>query len=125
MPPALRSSMIARMRAKYGFDAEICTTDTHVVNTLSMDASNVLGRSTKESALLALLDDAMKKALGNLEEVSVNYARVEMKKFAVWGPNSRERINAVMESVISMARFMVPVLVVIGFLVAGWIITII
>ncbi len=125
MLPAFRDAVLARMRDRYGFDAEVYTTDTHVINTLQRTASNVLGRRTRIRAFLGPLDEAVEKALANMEEASVSYAEVKMKRYAVWGPNARERITEVMDSVLAMARYLVPLVVVGGFLVAGWVITLI
>lgn len=123
--PGLREAIIKHIKARYGYRAEVYTTDTHFVNTLKMTASNVLGRTTGFDRLQPIIDEAMRDGLKSMEEVKVYYSKVVMNNFAVWGPNSRERITAVMESVISVARFAVPVIVVGGFLIAGWVITLI
>jgi predicted neutral ceramidase superfamily lipid hydrolase len=125
MLPSFREAIVRHVKSKYKFEVEVYTTDTHVVNTLNMTASNVLGRATKIDALIGIVDEGMTKAIFEIEDVSISYSYGQMKKFAVWGPNSRERITAVMDSVISVARFAVPIIIVAGFLIAGWIVTLI
>ncbi len=44
MLPEFRSRIIRHVREKFGIDIEVCTTDTHSINSLSLSASNSLGR---------------------------------------------------------------------------------
>ncbi len=123
MLPSFRTAIIDHLKGKYGADAEVYTTDTHYVNTLNMDVSNVLGRHTKPDRVIPFVDAAVTQALSNAEAVSAYYSETVVRKFPVWGPNSRERITAVIESMITLARFMVPAIIVAGFIIAAWVIS--
>jgi predicted neutral ceramidase superfamily lipid hydrolase len=110
---------------KYRIDAEVYTTDTHAVNSLEFNASNVLGRHTKYRKLVGVLDETIEKALSNVERVSVHHSRGEVKRFKVWGQNAMETIIATANSIFGITRLLVPIVVVIGFIVAAWVILII
>ncbi len=125
MMPSLRRQILEHVRSKYGTECEVYTTDTHAVNSISMNASNVLGRQTMFSDLKKKIDECMGKALADVDEAPVGYAETEMKRFMVWGRNSRERIFAVLNSVSALARVMVPTIIVVGFLAAAWVVSLI
>ena len=125
MLPALRDSLLKHVRERYGIDAEVYTTDTHYVNSIQRNASNVLGRSTKYSELVGYVDNAMDIALSNTEPVEAYYKEGTIRNFYVWGPDVREKAIGVLNDVISVARVLVPVLIVGGFVAASWIIALI
>ncbi len=122
--PNFRNDIVAHVKKTYGIDAEVYTTDTHYVNSLEKNASNVLGRDTKLKPLLLLLDSAVRQALDDAEIVSVHYKKDVIKRFRVWGPNIRETMIAVITSVMGIARILVPAIIAVGFIVASWIISI-
>lgn len=123
--PSLRDEIVRHVRDKYGITAEVYTTDTHAVNSLSVNASNVLGRHTSFAALEPVIDGCIGQALGNMEEVRASYAQTELKNFMVWGRNSRERLFAVLNSLASIVRVLVPAIIVLGFVAAAWVVSII
>lgn len=123
--PNVRKEIINHVKKKYGVDAELYTTDTHAVNSLEYNAANVLGRYTKVSKLIPLIDKTMEKALVSIETVTVSHNRNYMKRFKVWGANVMENMITVAKSVYGMTRILVPIIVALGFLAAAWIILVI
>ncbi len=123
--PTFREGVLRHIKAKYGIDAELYTTDTHAVNSLEFNASNVLGRYTKYQKLVGVLDETIEKALSNVEPVSVYHSRNEMKRFKVWGQDAMENIIATANSIFGITRLLVPIIVVVGFIIAAWVILII
>ena len=125
MLPSLRQKIVDYAKEKYGIDMEVCTTDTHAVNSISVDASNVVGRYTKFNNLKPVLDECITDAIKNIEEVKVKHSKTIVKNFMVWGTNSRDRIITVVGSMISFAKILVPIIIVVGFIAAAWLIYII
>ncbi|MGI0100934.1 MAG: DUF2070 family protein [Candidatus Micrarchaeaceae archaeon] len=123
--PNLRSAIINHVRAKYGIDAELYTTDTHAVNSLEYNAGNVLGRYTKYARLIKLVDSCMDKAVSNIETVSVHHSRDYIRKFKVWGEDTMERMITIAKSTYDITKLLIPIVVVVGFIAAAWIILII
>jgi predicted neutral ceramidase superfamily lipid hydrolase len=121
--PHMRNLMIEHIMKKLRVHAELYTTDTHYVNSLERGASNVLGRHTKASAILPFMEQAVKTALDNIEEVDVYYKKETLKSFRVWGPNTRERMEATLNPVIRTARILVPIIVIGGFIIATLVIS--
>lgn len=125
MLPSLRSSIIKHIKAKFGVDAEVYTTDTHYVNSLRESASNVLGRKTGYSSLEPFIDKAMKSAMEDIEESKAYYSMRKVSNFTIWGASSRERIRIAIESMFSIVRMLVPVLIVFGLILAAWVISLV
>ncbi len=125
MLPQFRGAMLKHIRNKFKIEAEVCTTDTHFVNSLERNASNVLGRHTKFSSVEPLLDKAIERALSDIEAADAYYIRGSVKKFLVWGPNIRERVLSVVNSVLTLAKVLVPAILVTGFVIAGYIISLV
>jgi putative membrane protein len=125
MLPSLRDSIRNHISKRYGISSEVLTTDTHAVNSIGTPASNVLGRHAKFSNLKGPIDECMASALADVKDVRVSHSSTELKNFMIWGYNSRERIFTVLNSISSLGRVMVPVLVAIGFVAAAWLIYVI
>jgi predicted neutral ceramidase superfamily lipid hydrolase len=125
MLPSLRTRIVEHVREKYNINAEVYTTDTHEVNSLSRNASNVLGRHTGYTKLIGLVDRAIDAALTDMGPVDAFYANTKIKNFQVWGRNVRERMLQVANSVIAIAKILVPITIVGGFIIAAWIISVI
>ncbi len=123
--PNIRNAIVKHIKKSYKIDAEVYTTDTHFVNSLEKNASNVMGRETKLNKLMPLIDRAVIRALSDIEAVDVYYKRDYMKNFKIWGPDVREKAYAVVTSVMGLARILVPVIVAGGFIVASWIISLV
>ncbi|MDE1856663.1 MAG: DUF2070 family protein [Candidatus Micrarchaeota archaeon] len=125
MLPSVRNAIVSRLKKVYGIDAELYTTDTHCINSLGRDVSNVLGRSTSTAKLLGIVEEAVGNALKNAEEVRIAYSWQTMKNFVVWGKNVKEKLFSVVSSVLAIAKFLVPTIIAMGFVIASWIVSLI
>jgi predicted neutral ceramidase superfamily lipid hydrolase len=123
--PNFRMEIVERMKKMYGITGDVYTTDTHFVNSLYRNASNVLGRETKLKSLIPFIDQALKEALLNIEPVDVYYKKDTLKGFHIWGPDVREKMVAVITSVTGLAKILVPAIVAAGFIIASWIISLV
>jgi predicted neutral ceramidase superfamily lipid hydrolase len=123
MLPSLRESIVRYVKKRYNIDMEVCTTDTHAVNSISIPASNVLGRETKFEKLKPLIDAHILEAITKINSYVIGNEHIDVKNFSVWGKNSRERITAVLSSVISIAKILVPTIIIVGFIAAAWIVS--
>ncbi len=123
--PQLRKALLRHVKEKYGVSAELYTTDTHAVNSMERSASNVLGRHTSYVKLIGIVDETMARALSSMEPVSAYHSRNEMKRFKVWGPDTMENMITIAKSTYGLTRLLVPIMVVLGFIAAAWIISII
>ena len=123
MLPSLRESIVRYVKKRYNIDMEVCTTDTHAVNSISIPASNVLGRETKFEKLKPLIDAHILEAIKKINSYVIGNEHIDVKNFSVWGKNSRERITAVLSSVISIAKILVPTIIIVGFIAAAWIVS--
>ncbi len=118
--PSLRTELISHINKKYGFDAEIYTTDTHAVNTLALSASNVLGRFTTINELIPFLDNSIDAAKKDMEQVTYYYSKIKLKNFRVWGKGSEDAIMKVSRDVIKTGKKTVPFIIVGFFIIAAW-----
>ena len=125
MLPSLRKEILEHLRRKYGIDAEVYTTDTHYVNSIEHTVENVLGRHTRYRSIEPLLDMAVEGALRDIGPVSVYHKKVVMRKFGLWGPHLGENIVKITESVVAKARILSPMIIISGFIVAAWIISLV
>jgi|GEM_PF-799640 len=123
--PQVRDSIVKHLKKKFGINAELYTTDTHAVNSIEYNAGNVLGRHTRYNRLISLVDQAVAEALSKIEPVSVYHSRNEMKRFKVWGPDTMENMINLAKSTYGTTRIIVPIIIVLGFIVAAWLILII
>ncbi|MGC8648753.1 MAG: DUF2070 family protein [Candidatus Micrarchaeia archaeon] len=125
MLPSFRNNIIKYVEGKYKIDTEVCTTDTHYVNSLQRTASNVLGRSININTLLPLIDKAVEKAIKDAESVHIYYKNSIIKNFNVWGPNIKNKTMNIVSYVFSLAKILIPIILVSSFIIAAWIISLI
>jgi putative membrane protein len=118
--PEFRNELLEHVKKKYGMDAELCTTDTHSINTLSKSASTTLGRYTRADKAISVLDPMVKKALKDMEPVSYAYKKGELVNFPVWGSEADKLIEQTSSEVKKMLKYVAPVLVVFAFILAAW-----
>ncbi|MDE1851807.1 MAG: DUF2070 family protein [Candidatus Micrarchaeota archaeon] len=125
MLPAFRKAVIGHVKDRFGLDAELYTTDTHSVNSLAMSASNSLGRYTRASEVMPILDGMVEEALKDLGPVSSAYVSATVKDFKTWGTGSEALITKVGMDIIRMSKRYVPFIIVLGFIIAAWLIYIV
>ncbi len=120
--PGFRESVISHIKSKYGIDVELCSTDTHSVNSIALTARNSLGRYTNFVELEPLLDTMVERAAKNMESVKCARGSFQFKRFKVWGANAEELITKVGIDIINIGKYVVPFIIVAAFIIAGWII---
>ncbi len=125
MLPSLRTSIVEYVMKKHNVDAEVYTTDTHAVNSLNLNASNVLGRKTRFEELSKLIDTAIIEAKSNMEEVVPYHNKRMLARFMVWGTDITSKLHNIAGYVVSTARLVVPTAIIAGFLIAIWVISLI
>lgn len=122
MLPGFRSSVIRHIKEKYAIETELCTTDTHSVNSIAMSARNSLGRYTTPAQAIPVIDRMIDRALGSMEPARFAASSLKFERFRVWGSGSEELLTKVGTDIISMGKKVVPLLIVAAYVVAGWII---
>jgi predicted neutral ceramidase superfamily lipid hydrolase len=125
MLPSMRKKLIAYMKKKFKVEAEVYTTDTHAVNSLGFEADNVVGRKTSFDRLRPILDACTRRALDDMEEARAYHRRDVLQNFMIWGQNSMENIITVAKSVYDFTKVLVPVTIVLGFIIAAWVISVV
>ncbi len=116
--PSFRKSILSHIKSKYGMDAEVCTTDTHAVNTLSLSAANVLGRETTPAMILPALDLLLGKAVKSTGPVRASYSLFMLKDFKVWGHGSEDTVTKVSRDIIHLGKKRLPLLIAAFFILA-------
>jgi len=122
MLPSLRESIINHVKDKYNIRCEVYTTDTHSVNSLNRPFTNVLGRKTKPSILLPILDIAIENALSNMEEVKSTYRSFVIHNFAIWGEDAEEKLIETSKEILIRVKHVIPIVIAAGFVIAAWLI---
>ncbi len=122
MLPGFRKNVISYVKSTFGIDTDVCTTDTHSVNTITLSASNSLGRHTKESEIYPHLHKLVSDAIANSEYVDAAYGRISMDGFYTWGEHSFENILKMAVDVGRTAKHVLPFIIVAGFIIAAWVI---
>lgn len=125
MLPGFRKRVIEHAREKFGMPVEVCTTDTHSINSLSMSASNSLGRYTNVERVLPIIDSMLSRALSEMEPAQYAYRSIRIGNFAVWGKNADALIEETSREVKHVVKYAVPALVVAAFIIASWVIYIV
>lgn len=120
--PSFREAVIKHIKNRFNIDVELCTTDTHSVNTIALPASNVLGNCTKVEELVPLLDVLISKAMNSMEAVSCAYKNVTIKGFKVWGRGTDDALLKASREVIHAGKRTVPLVIAAGFIIAAWVI---
>jgi len=122
MLPSLREIIIKHVKDKYNIRCEVYTTDTHSVNSLNRPFTNVLGRKTKPSILLPILDIAIENALSNMEEVKSAYRSFVIHNFAIWGEDAEEKLIETSKEILIRVKHVIPIVIAAGFVIAAWLI---
>ncbi len=123
MSPHLRNQILNYIFKNYGIHAEVYTTDTHFVNSLNSSAKNVLGQFTNFKSLVPFIDKAINIALQDIEPVKIYYNKEKISRFLVWGPNIREKLLAVINSTLTTAKILIPLILIFGTIISIWIIS--
>ncbi len=125
MLPGFRDAVLKHVRRKYRLGIEICTTDTHSVNSIAMSAKNALGRYTRHTEIMPIIDSLIEKAKGDLGAVSFSSGSFRYDGFMVWGKGSEELLSKVSGDIIRIGKRIVPLVIASAYIIAAWIIYII
>ncbi|MEM3753673.1 MAG: DUF2070 family protein [Candidatus Micrarchaeaceae archaeon] len=125
MLPKLRQKIVKHVKVKFGMNAEAYTTDTHSVNSLAYNVSNVLGRHVDEKRLLSILDSMIDAAVGNMEPVYMQYKNFTVENFRVWGRGADRKITKASKEIVRNLNRLAPVIITAGFVAAAFAISVI
>jgi predicted neutral ceramidase superfamily lipid hydrolase len=125
MLPGFRSRIISHVKEKFGIDIEVCTTDTHSINSLSLSASNSLGRYASVEKMIPLVDGLLQNAISGMEPVSYAHSKITIRDFAVWGKNADALIERTSREVKRVLKYVAPLLVIATLIIAAWVIYIV
>ncbi|MDE1846401.1 MAG: DUF2070 family protein, partial [Candidatus Micrarchaeota archaeon] len=122
MLPGLRSEIIKHVSEKYKMEIEVYTTDTHSVNSLALPSSNVLGRVSSTTKIMAAVDALIDPAIHNIEEVTAANTSFTSKGFRVWGENAEAEITKASKEAVRTIKYVAPFVITGAFILAAWII---
>lgn len=122
MLPGFRNSVISHIKKNFNMDSEVCTSDTHSVNTIAMSAMNSLGRYTGEREIYPHVDKLIRDAIANMEYVRVSDRTLYIEDFYTWGEHSFENILKMAEDIGRIIRHVIPFVIAAAFIIAAWVI---
>ena len=114
-----RQEIIERVKS-LGIDAlEVMTTDTHSVNTLA-GGHNPVGKNKKE-AILEHIADCTKKAMLDLEPVSVGCKSARIENLNTLGPTNSTELVSTISSIVAVSKIIAPLILLLAvFFVFVW-----
>ena len=115
MLPRLRTELVSEVRSKFKLEAEIYTTDTHEVQKTG-EKEVYVGEFTSYDYIKKKVDEAIEKALKNLEEASVSFVKRELK-IMIWGEGKENEIVATINSILAILKVIAPAFVFISMLI--------
>ncbi|MCL4364985.1 MAG: DUF2070 family protein [Candidatus Marsarchaeota archaeon] len=125
MLPGFREAIIKHARKKHRLKVEVCTTDTHSVNSIAMSAKNSLGRYTRYTEIMPMLDVLIDKAIEDASPAKFSRGSLVYYNFMIWGKGSEALLNKVSRDIIRIGKRTVPLVIALAYIIAGWIIYII
>jgi len=114
--PSFRRELLDLLRGM-GVEGEVATTDTHAVNVVS-GVLNPLGRRHGE-AIIARTGEAVREALGNMEEVEVAFSTREVDVDVI-GPRSASELMGTLNAMVAMLRILLPIIILATVLFVLW-----
>lgn len=108
MVPGFRENIIHEILKLDVEFVEVMTTDTHFVNTLS-GGHNPVG-SKKQDEIISSIVDCTKKALNDLEDVSVASKVCHIEDLKTMGPTTATELVTTISSIIAVSRIFAPLI---------------
>ncbi|WP_414469523.1 DUF2070 family protein [Methanobacterium sp. ACI-7] len=108
MVPGFREKIIEKVSELNIDYAEVMTTDTHFVNTLS-GGHNPVG-SKKQDKIIDSILSCTKEALADLEDVSVAYKICNVEDLKTLGPTNATELVSTISSIIAVSRIFAPMI---------------
>ncbi len=87
-------------------DSEVMTSDSHEVNTLTLDY-NPVGENMSHHEIIDSVREVTEMAMDDIQSVEVGSAVGELKNFSLMGPIGSNRLNAVAETIYQMAPLVI------------------
>jgi len=100
MLPGLRKPIIKKIKGLVD-EAEIFTTDNHVVN-ITMGGYNPIGLKCQPKRFVTTIHGLVKNAIENLENMEVSAQRIIVKKVNVFGKGNTVRLSRTINKTISL-----------------------
>lgn len=94
--------------------AEVMTTDTHYVNTLS-GGHNPVGHKKQDEIIESILE-CTKKAINDLEDVSVGFKVSHIKDIKTLGPTQATELVTTISSIVAVSRIFAPLIFILALL---------
>ncbi|WP_295721905.1 DUF2070 family protein [uncultured Methanobrevibacter sp.] len=88
-------------------EAEVMTTDTHSVNTISR-GYNPIGLSKREE-IIEYTKTSVKKSIEDLEEVEAGCATEKIKSIRSFGPNNSTELISTISSTVQVSKIIAPI----------------
>ncbi|NYZ79714.1 DUF2070 family protein, partial [Candidatus Micrarchaeota archaeon] len=104
----IRERIIERIKRLGVDEVEVMTTDTHSVNSIQ-GVENPLGAKISADVLVKRSENAVKRAINDLEDVSVGSSMIKVKDVEVFGAQKATEIVATVNSMVSMLMITAPV----------------
>ncbi len=102
MIPGLRDAVRSKISGLVQ-ESEVLTTDNHSVN-LTMQGFNAVGAVLETSRIVGLAEDAVREAIGRLEEVEAAVIAAEIPGFRIFGPHAAARLTTSINSTMAVLR---------------------
>ena len=100
---------------KWGIDeAEVMTTDTHSVNTISR-GYNPIGLSNR-AQIIDYVKETIEEALEDREEVEVGCSTEKIENLKTFGPNRSTELISTISSIVQVGKIIGPVIFVFAFI---------
>jgi putative membrane protein len=112
MVPGLREEILAEIKG-LGDEAEVLTTDNHVVNAF-IPGFNPVGLRWDHRELVEMSRDLVKAALGDLEPVEAGTAADFVEDVHIWGNESAVRLTTAIQSIMAGLRINAAVSLALG-----------
>jgi putative membrane protein len=96
--------------------AEVMTTDTHFVNTLS-GGHNPVGKKKQDQIIESILE-CTENAIIDLEEVSIGFKVSHIEGIKTLGPTQATELVTTISSIVAVSRIFAPLIFILAFLFA-------
>jgi len=95
-------------------EAEVMTTDTHYVNTLS-NGYNPVGLSKKED-IINLIKELVNEAIDDIEIVEAGACVEKIEGLKTFGPNNSTELISTISSILAVSKIMAPIIFILAIL---------
>ncbi|MEM2440323.1 MAG: DUF2070 family protein [Candidatus Bathyarchaeia archaeon] len=106
MVSGLREKILSALKSMGFNDGEVLTTDTHSVNAVTLNARGYhpIGEVMNHDRLIEYVSEAARVAMASLSPARVGFQRIKVSKVKVIGKEALERLCALPDMVIRLAK---------------------